>query len=183
MPPNDYYYPNRGNGIWSSPDGCDPLNKIISALKAGFIVSVPITLLVQRKFGAKFESPSTFGRLIQVSVPVCGASLLFTCASFIAARVRDKNDTLNSVIGAAALIPLVRHFYSFSYTIPVMGAIFATVITMRELNGIGTPTLDQRLPYYGRDRTNLDWYLWSQNKPPEEPYIKYKNSGFFFWKF
>ncbi|CAL7940883.1 unnamed protein product [Xylocopa violacea] len=183
MIPSDYYYANRANGWWSSPDGFDPLDKVISALKLGLFSGVSGGLLYAYANQKTIDHIATFGKIIKATVPICATSLVFISTSYVAARIRDKNDLINNLIGASFMYPIIRAYFPMCYSITLTSATMILLTITRGTNKLGTKPLDHTIPLYQSNNSHYDWYLWSKNKPPGEPYVKYKNdSGFFFGK-
>lgn len=164
-----YYHPNRENGILSSPDGQDPLDKLISAMKPCFLVGCGLGITLQALKHGTLETPATFGKMLYAAFPLTGMGFFFATGSVASARIRGKNDTLNSLVGLYTTIPILRKFLPLSYMLPVLsGGTFLTVM-LRELN---EPEKPVHREYREIDACNADWGIWSKAKPASEPYIK-----------
>ncbi|XP_017887437.1 uncharacterized protein LOC108629341 [Ceratina calcarata] len=166
-----YYHPNRENGILSSPDGQDPVDKLISAVKPCFLVGCGGGLAIQGFRYGNLETPAAIGRMVQVAFPLCGMGFFFATASFASARIRGKNDTINSLVGLYSTVPILRKFLPLSYVLPVLSAGTFLTVLLRELNEPEKPTTESAMSRE-LDACNLDWWTWSRVKPESAPYIK-----------
>lgn len=77
-------------------------------------------------------------------------------------------------------IPLVRKFLPLAYTVPVIAfAIAGSVIYKCQTNDEETAEALEYRMAYSQDGIGYNWYEWSKNKPPSEPYVKRTSNSFF----
>lgn len=86
--------------FYDKPDGHQPFQKLLASMKLPVFVSCSFGMLdALMKKNGKVDTYATFGNILKRGLPLCGLSLFFTTGTFAAARIRNKDDPLNHIIG------------------------------------------------------------------------------------
>ncbi|CAK9826505.1 hypothetical protein ANTRET_LOCUS4345 [Anthophora retusa] len=114
--------------------------------------------------------PAAVGFAVGWTYHISRVGFFYLGGSFIAGRIRQKEDELNHVIGVLTAAPLVRKFLNFRSTFIVVtyAALFLSFFkyTTMELR-------DKEELRFPKPTGSYDWYIWSKQKPADAGYLTY----------
>ncbi|CAK9826504.1 hypothetical protein ANTRET_LOCUS4345 [Anthophora retusa] len=164
------WVPGPRTFFYDIPDGERPFERLAYGLKVPAAVGFAVGWTYHISRNPDFHNAKTTARVLYTAFPFIGVGFFYLGGSFIAGRIRQKEDELNHVIGVLTAAPLVRKFLNFRSTFIVVtyAALFLSFFkyTTMELR-------DKEELRFPKPTGSYDWYIWSKQKPADAGYLTY----------
>lgn len=149
----------------------NPITLLMRRMQIPLFCGIGAGIAIQAARGL-LESPATFGKMAQCSLPACGIGFYYLAGTYITERIRGRDGPLNNLIGAYCTIPVIRRFLSLTATTTMM--FFISLPLYAVVRGFKVSTYPLTLEQsggYGAQMSSCDINLLLQKKP-SEPFVQ-----------